>query len=340
MMTVPAFAYLYTKRNFPARGIIAWATLGEYGDAWRRPDAVHHLARLFNISKVNARILLHRGNGTFWRLTKRAVRPYSRKRLWERVKSESNVLEEEYVGLPTAAFTSIGLMRAYLAQPVLTRGPDRPCSVGLSARLLGRGERSVTTYRSRLKVSGRLKTVPQYLRLRQQELRLGAPPLATGEFIKDGQVYQRTADIVLLINSIGETVQWTGYHNKKRRLAPRRYFEKTRYLEAWIQKGRQISATALLKQGEDWILVANVFHGVSRERSHYISTPHTQLQPFPLKVKRSYTPKLKSSRSLKEKHRLSIEKVLAMFPLNMKHLDPLSGAPGGCKLADVVGRRQ
>lgn len=271
-MIVAAFSYLYTKRQFPARGILAWAVLSEEGSYTVRKEAVRRLARLFNISATNARVLLRRGEGIFWRLTSRNVRPYSSHRLWLAVAAESNVPEDEYVNVPEEALLSIAVMRAYLAQPALTRGPTKPVSVAVSAQLLERGRRAVGNYRKRLACAGRLQAIPQYERLREQQLNFHAPPIENGEFVNKGWIYRRTADIVVITNSMGDILTWPVHRVKGRTLAPRRYFIETKQLERWVARGKSLAKDAVLRIFDDWVAVTNVLNAV-RENVIYTTIP-------------------------------------------------------------------
>ena len=260
-MIVPAFAYLYTNRKFPARGILAWAALEE-SSSTRRSWAIGHLARLFNISSVNARVLLRKGDGVFWRLTRRNVIPYSRNRLWATVAKQSTVPQEEYVNVPETALPFIALSRAYLAQPALTRGPKKPVSVAVSAQLLGCGRRAVTTYRSRLAGAGRLKMIPQFERLREETIGRKVQTFQPGEFSNKGWIYRRTADIVLITNGVDDILTWPIHIVKGRVLAPRKYFAETKHLERWIAQGKALAKDAVLFVFKEWLPVANVLSAV------------------------------------------------------------------------------
>lgn len=256
MIVLPAWAYLYTKRQYPARGILAWAVLDE--NIVSRKEAVGGLARLFDISLTNARVLLRKGDGVFWRLSRHNVRRYSSHRLWLAIAAQSNVPEDEYVSVPEDAILSISIMRAFLAQPALTRGPDKPVSVAMSAQLLGCSKRAVTTYRQRLVCAGRVEIVPQFIRLREQKLSMHAPPLTEGEFVKKGWIYRRTSDVILVKNSLGDILTWPVHKVTARSIRPRRYFTETRNLERWVAKGKAIAKDAVLRVFQEWIPVTNV----------------------------------------------------------------------------------
>ena len=261
MIPVPAWSYLYTRRQFPARGIIAWAVLaGNESSSDNRRVFAGQLARLFSISLTNARVLLRRGNGVFWRLTRRRVLLYSRRRLLNAVRQESCVDETALVGVEPDALHSVKQMRAFLAQPTLSRGPTKPVSVATSAALLCRSHRAVTDYRTCLAATGRLLVVPQYERLREHQLNLRAKALGPGEFINKGWVYRRCSDIVVLRNSMGDVISWPVRIQGK--LQPRRYFSNAKQLERWIAKGRKVARDAVVKVFDDWVSVANVLRVV------------------------------------------------------------------------------
>jgi hypothetical protein len=257
MMPVPAWSYLYTKQQYPARGIIAWAVLVGDGESSYRNVVPGRLARLFDISLTNARMLLRRGDGVFWRLTRKRVLPYSRQRLWKAVAGQSVVAEDELVGIDPKALSSIAATRAWLAQPALTRGPIKPISIGTSACLLDRSPRAVSAYRSHLVGRGRLLVIPQYERIREHVLSLRAEPLEPGDFVNKGWIYRRCADVVLVKNSVGDFVTWAVYH-KGRTLAPRRYFESSKQLEQWTARGRPVAKDVVIKVYDEWVSVANV----------------------------------------------------------------------------------
>ncbi len=267
MIPVPAWSYLYTKQRYPARGIIAWAVLVGDGESSVRNVVLGRLAQLFNISHKNTRVLLCKGNGVFWRLTRKRVIPYSHKRLWTGVAGESVVAEDDLVGIDEAALTSIASTRAWLAQPALTRGPTKPISVTTSACLLERSPRAVTEYRRRLVSQNRLLVIPQYERIREHILNLRAEPLQAGEFVNKGWIYRRCADIVLVRNSVGDFITWSVF-SKGRTLAPRRYFEDSKQLERWVAQGRSVDKDAVIKIFDEWVSVANVLRGVRGDSSN------------------------------------------------------------------------
>ena len=289
MIVLPAFFYMYTSREYPARGAVAWAVLQEAGGSIRRAEAVRLLGERLGISGTNARILLRRGEGLFWTLYRRKVRAYSLERLWRAVAHLSVVARGQRVAVPTAALRSVRATRAYLAQAALSRGPGKPVAVEASARLLGCGRRTVANYRQCLVAGGRMQVHPQWHKLRPASMKMGAAPLGPGEFIKGGDVYKRGPDVPVLLNGAGEAVLLEPNVQSTARPQPRRYFHSLRQVQEWAARGREVAVNALIRiyhgAREEWEPIANVLSAVEGKCNTY-STLHTTHKPFALNKNR------------------------------------------------------
>ena len=251
MIVFPRFAYLYTRKEYPARGIAAWAVMRqEYPRRWMGwLDAQRLLRRAFGISSRHVRLLLYKGEGTFWRRRGNIVELFTVDDLWAGVHNESVVEAKAIVMVPLDALRTVRTIRAYLSQTVLTRG-DKPVSLAYSAKRLARGLRSVTTYRALLVARGLLKIDKQYVRRNKMPgvltLDTPLPNPCSGQFEKGQHMWQRLPDIVTLV---GQTIELRArMPAAASEIRPRRYFNNTRELERWEMSGLPLSEDALVSE--------------------------------------------------------------------------------------------
>ncbi len=247
MIAFPRFAYLYTRKEYPARGIAAWAVLRQYYPrrwlGWL--DAQHTLRKVFGISAHHVRLLMYAGEGTFWRRRGSTIQLVTVDDLW---KDESVVEPKEIVLVPVEALQTVSSLRAYLSQTVLTRG-DKPVSLAYSAKQLARGLRAVTSYRAILLARGLLKIDRQYVRRGQVpgrlriDTRLANP--CSGEFEKGFHLWQRIPDIVTLVEGTVE-LRAKVPAAAGTRMRPRRYFSTRLELERWQECGLPLADDALV----------------------------------------------------------------------------------------------
>jgi hypothetical protein len=165
---VPAWAALFLGRGSPTRAPIAWLLLRERrGQRISRRDFPRLLAHELHVTLPTARQIVRSGaTAGFWRREGRAWRIAEEGELWPRLARLSRWSRHE--GLPVPRDVLLGplaRLRAYLARPAMTAGPERGLAVATSAHLLGSSQRTVRSWRRILRAEGLLATEPVYARV-------------------------------------------------------------------------------------------------------------------------------------------------------------------------------
>lgn len=275
-IVVPAFCYCFARQT---RALLAWGALREGRKiSLRRRVAVRLLAERLGISPTNARRLLHSGNGRFWRLNQRCLRLFSVDELWRQASRRSTVAKEPQIAVPSEALHSLRACRAYLLQPTYSRGTRTPIATATTARLAECSMRSVRRYRHQLRLDHRLVSITQYEKRQRQTMKMkDAHPLRPGEFVKQGWIYGRVPDIIVLLDSTGKPVDFLANVRHRPEPQPRRYFFNRKQIRAWQRQGREVAPDAVLKvfggeQGDEWVSVPNVLGRQKAEGSTTLET--------------------------------------------------------------------
>ncbi len=210
-VTLPRFAYMFLRRPYHSRAIAAWAILRTAGKG--RPVTISSgqalLCRLFGVTEKAVRDLRrHPKAGTFWEERNGVFHLQTPAQLWGLVEKESAISGQQFMRIPLSAFRRLVIMKAWIAQSALSRGP-RPCSRAYSAKMIGCGERAVTEYRRLLAAAGFLEAYAQYEDCGKL---LTAGTLAQvrvprgREFVAKGRIRKRLPDIVLLRDGAGKMI--------------------------------------------------------------------------------------------------------------------------------------
>jgi len=252
---LPAFAYRFLLRTKAAKGVGAWALLHERRLAtFDTKEVAGWLAKELGLHITNVRLLLLKGEGTFWhRLEHHRYRLATWGELWQEVREESIVDRDETLTVPRQVLSaSLSEFRAWMAQAGLSRGARVPTSKAMSAAEIGTALGTIRRYRKILRDRGRLKTEPQYKRVRQS----GTGPMGNGEFVKGVWVYRRIADVVLLLrpdSSIMDAFRLNEVVYKAQRQRPRHYFPDHEAVETWLGKDKEVASKIVVNLGDgEW----------------------------------------------------------------------------------------
>lgn len=198
-LSLPAWSYLYVHQ---ARAMAAWAWLRQRKvRSAGRAQLVRNLAQLFKVTERQARNIIRQGDGLFWEDGPQ-VEVTNYEELKDTVLADAWTELDATISLPESALTRLQTLRAYMSQAALTRG-SHPVLRSYSEQLLGVKTSSITSYRNRLKADKRLEAIPRYGKVGKERF---GQEFERNEFTKQGYVWKRLADVIIITNQNGDIV--------------------------------------------------------------------------------------------------------------------------------------
>lgn len=200
LVSFPAYSYAFIARGVNhTRTFAAWVIFSRTGlECMRRPIAVKILAKRFDITVVQARSILRRGEGKFWITVSGIVYPNSPAEIWALVKDYklAPALKRSLIAVPESALRSILELRAHLALPIMSRSADKPTPRAYSAKALRRHKMTISRYRDTLIWARYITVQPNYQRTSWD----GRRPLAGNEFLSEqgDTLWRRLPDTVVV----------------------------------------------------------------------------------------------------------------------------------------------